>query len=186
MKKQIILRVIPVTIIISMFSCTEPDNKTASAQIDTKTMEPQKAAKSTIEELGETFFMAVSQNDKSHIESSVPSKQDVITIMTDFKGTEKEKKDILKRSEENTKQIRRNALTSIDEIINKGKKNGIDWSKCSFSNSELKVKKENNIEFCELLINFQYNNETYKLRIPECIKSNRGWLIFDKPKWVGK
>lgn len=187
MKKTITTCVLAI-ITFCIWSCSseEANNNSTNQETHTNTEVSVKEASSTVQELGEYFFLAVKKDDKSLIETSLPSKQDVIDIMGDFNGTEKEKKDILKRSEDNTKQIRHNSIIAIQEIINKGKKNGIDWSQCSYSNSILKVKKENNIEFASLLINFQYNNQTYSLKIPECIKSERGWLIFDKPKWVGK
>lgn len=186
--KKTITTCILIIIIICIWSCSseEANNNSINQETLTNTEASLKEASSTVQELGEAFFLTVKNNDKTLIETSLPSKQDVIDIMGGFKGSEKQKKDILKRSEDNTKQIRRNSISSIKEIINKGKKNGIDWSQCSYSNSILKVKKENNIEFASLLIHFQYNNQTYSLKIPECIKSERGWLIFDKPKWIGK
>lgn len=187
MKKTITTCILTI-ITICIWSCSseETNNNSTNQETLTNTDGSVKEASSTVQELGESFFLAVKNDDKTLIETSLPSQQHVIDIMGGFNGSEKEKKDILKRSEDNTKLIRRNSINSIQEIINKGKKNGIDWSQCSYSNSILKVKKENNIEFASLLIHFQYNSQTYSLKIPECIKSERGWLIFDKPKWVGK
>jgi hypothetical protein len=150
------------------------------------TGDPVQASNETPDDLGASFLMAVKNNDSKYVEAFLPSVADVAEIMNSYEGNEEEKKQILNNSDKNTKDIRRNALRSIDEIRSKGNKNGIEWKEVAFSTSELNTRKENNIEFAKLTIYFNSGSNLYKLEIPECIKSDRGWLIFDKPKWIGK
>lgn len=144
------------------------------------------ASNETPDELGDSFLMAVKNSDSKYIEAFLPSASDVNEIMNSYEGNEEEKKEIVDHSGKNTKEIQQNVLRSLAEIRAKGDKNGIEWKEVTFSTSELNTRKENNIEFAKLTIYFKAGTSLYKMIIPECIKSNRGWLIFDKPKWVGK
>lgn len=148
--------------------------------------DPIAVSNETPDDLGESFLKAVKNSDPKYIETFFPSVADVVEIMNSFEGNEEEKKQILNNCDKNTKDIRRNAFHSIDEIKRKGSNNGIEWKEVTFSTSELSTRKENNIEFAKLTIYFNFAGELYKLEIPECIKSDHGWLIFDKPKWIGK
>lgn len=170
---------------VSILAClTACSNETKNEK--TTTIDSAQASNETPDDLGASFLMAVKNNDTKYIETFFPSVADVAEIMNDYEGNEEEKKQILNNSDKNTKDIRRNALHSIEEIKIKGSKNEIEWKEAAFSTSELSTRKENNIEFAKLTIYFNSGSNLYKLEIPECIKSDRGWLIFDKPKWVGK
>lgn len=148
--------------------------------------DPVAVSNETPDDLGASFLMAVKNNDPKYIEAFFPSVSDVVEIMNSYEGDAEEKKQILNNCDKNTKDIRRNALHSIDGIRSHGNKNGIEWKGVTFSTSELSTRKENNIEFAKLTIYFNAGGNLYKLEIPECIKSDQGWLIFDKPKWIGK
>lgn len=170
-----------VSFLACLIACTGETKHETVATID-----PSQASNETPDDLGTSFLLAIKNNDPKYMETFLPSVSDVSEIMNDYEGAEEEKKQILNSSEKNTKDIRRNALHSIEEIKNKGSKNVIDWREVTFSTSELMTRKENNIEFAKLTIYFNSGSNLYKMEIPECIKSNRGWLIFDKPKWIGK
>lgn len=161
-------------------------SETKNENEKTVTNSPVQASNETPDDLGASFLMAIKKNDSKYIATFLPAVADVSEIMNEYDGNEAEKKEILNNSDKNTKDIRRNALHSIDEIRNKGNKNGIEWRDVIFSTSELSTRKENNIEFAKLTIYFNSGTNLFKLEIPECIKSDRGWLIFDKPKWIGK
>ncbi len=170
-----------VSFLASLIACSEETKNDKATTIDLS-----QASNETPDDLGASFLMAVKNNDSKYIETFFPSVADVAEIMNSYEGNEEEKKQILNNSDKNTKDIRRNALHSIEEIKNKGSKNAIDWKDVAFSTSELSTRKENNIEFAKLVIYFNSGSSLYKMEIPECIKSDRGWLIFDKPKWIGK
>ena len=179
-----IKRILQILGFASLLAClTACSNETKNENTATET--PAQASNETPDDLGASFLMAVKHNDAKYIETFLPSVADVAEIMNDYEGNKEEKKQILNNSDKNTKDIRRNTIHSIEEVRSKGNKNGIEWKDAAFSTSELSTRKENNIEFAKLIIYFKSGN-LFKMEIPECIKSDRGWLIFDKPKWIGK
>ena len=113
----------------------------------------------------------------------LPQKEDVELLMVVYSGSEEEKKHIIANSEDNTREIRENTNEAFTQIFEKGNKSGIIWEEVIFSNAEYTTKKENNIETTDLTIFFSHNNMKYTLHILECIKTERGWLIFDSPQW---
>lgn len=165
-------------------ACGNDGEKTAHE----KTMEAQEQSSiknTTLEELAASFIIAIKENDSSGIEDLLPTQEDFENIVSVYSGSEEDKKAILAGSEENSKKIRTNTMQSFTDILKKGQDAGIKWKEAAFSNTEYTVKKENNIETARLQIVLDYKGMKYKLGIDECIKTERGWLIFDKPKWKG-
>lgn len=137
----------------------------------------------TLEELGASFIFALKENDSTLLSDLLPEKEDVEQLMIVYAGAENEKKNIVDASKENTDKIRENTYKAFSKILKKGNEVGIDWDEVVFSNAEYTTKKENNIETTDLKIFFSYNDMKHTIHIAECIKTKRGWLIFDKPQW---
>lgn len=168
-----------------LYACGQkPEEKTVEEKMsDAKEIE--KPANTTLENLSASFLIALKENNYNAIEQFLPLKEDIGKIVTIYEGTEKEKKEILAGAEENAKKIRENTHKSFEEILKKGIDAGINWQESIFSNAEYILKKENNIETAALAIIFNYKGLRYKITIEECIHTEKGWLIFDKPKWNG-
>ncbi len=164
-------------------SCSGKKEDVNNGDAVNKSIELSSPANSTLEELGASFVLAVKKSDPNTILEFLPTKEDVENILLSFGGTEKEKKGILAKSEENTKTIKENTFKSVVEIFNKGKEAGINWEETSFSGIEQKTETENKTETANVIIKINYKNIIYKIRISECIKTTKGWLIFDKPYW---
>lgn len=137
----------------------------------------------TLEELGASVILALKENDSTLLSDLLPEKVDVESLMSVYSGSEEEKQNILAGSEENTNKIQKNTYEAFLKILEKGNQNGINWEEVVFTNAEYTTKKENNIETTDLKILFSYNDMEYAIHIAECIKTKRGWLIFDKPQW---
>lgn len=172
-------------ITVFLFSCGQkPEEKTTEQKIsDAKQIE--EPTNTTLENLSASFLMALKKNNFKSIENFLPVREDVILILSVYEGTEEEKKELLADAEDNVKKIRANTRKSFDEILKKGTEAGINWSEADFSSADYTLKKENNIEMADLTIIFTYKSLRYKIKIEECINTEKGWLIFDKPKWQG-
>lgn len=145
--------------------------------------EQRSIKQSTLEELGASIILALKANDSTLLSDLLPEKEDVEQLMIVYAGGENEKKNIVDASEENTDKIRDNTYKAFSKIREKGNKTGIKWEEVIFSNAEYTTKKENNIETTDLKIFFSFKDKKYTIHIAECIKTKRGWLIFDKPQW---
>lgn len=73
------------------------------------------------------------------------------------------------------------------EIIEEGEAAGIAWSKTKFEY----IEGPNDDTFMglqadEIYVFFSYESTTYKLRLDDCYKSSRGWLMSDEPSFEGE
>ena len=118
------LQILGFTFLLTCFTACSNETKNEKAS----TNEPVQASNETPDDLGASFLMAVKNNDGKYIETFFPSVADFAEIMKDYEGNEEEKKQILNNSDKNSKDIRRNALRSIEEVRNKGSKNGIEFN----------------------------------------------------------
>lgn len=165
---------------------TSCGNEEKTADEKTKDAKELSSVKNTtLEELGASFILSLKENDSTMLSDLVPVREDIEQIVSIYSGSEEDKKGILAGAEENTKKISDNTNKAFSEIKTKGNKAGIKWEEAEFNNAEYSIKKENNIETADLKISFNYKDMKYKIRIAECIKTERGWLVFDKPQWKG-
>lgn len=168
---------------VFMVSC---GNEEKTVNQKTEDAKDQSSVKhTTLEELGASVILALQENDSTMLSGLLPEKEDVESLMAVYTGSEKEKKTILAGSEENTKNIRVNCYKAFSKILEKGNKTGIKWEEVTFTNAEYTTKKENNIETTNLKILFSYEDMKHTIHIAECIKTERGWIIFDKLQWNG-
>jgi hypothetical protein len=182
--KRSILPLICTSIPVMFSACGDDAGKTAHEK--TEAARNQGSIKnSTLEELSASVVIALRNNDPGKLEELVPAKEDFEKIVSVYSGSEDDKKMILAGSEENSRKILANTTQAVDEIRRKGADAGINWEEATFSNAEYEVKKENNIETADLKVIVSYKDLKYKIKIAECIKTDRGWLIFDKPEWGG-
>lgn len=180
--KKVLLPLICLTVILTSCGNEEKtvDEKTEEAK------EQSSVSNSTLEEVGASIIISLKENDSTILSELVPTKEDVIQIVSVYTGSEADKKSILAGADANTQKITANTNKAFSEIRKKGNKAGVKWDEIIFINSEYDIKKENNIEIADLKISFNDKDGVYKIRIAECIKTERGWLIFDKPQWRGR
>jgi hypothetical protein len=183
MKRPVLLILSFATFGLSLSSCGDGE-KTAHEKTE-EAQEQGSIENATLEQLGASFILTLKENDSTSIEDLLPAKEDFEKIVSVYSGSEEEKKSILAGSAKNAQKIRANTMQSFSDFRKKGLDSGIKWEEAAFSNAEYEVKKESNIESAKLQIVFTYKEMKYKINIDECIKTDRGWLIFDKPKWKG-
>lgn len=173
---------LPIFCLAALAMSCENEGKTVNEKTE-EAKEQNSIKQTTLEELGASFILALKENDSTLLSDLLPKKEDVELLMTVYQGSEEEKKHIIADSEKNTREIRDNTNEAFTQIHEKGNKNGIVWKEVIFSNAEYTTQKENNIETTDLKIFFSHNSKKYTLHISECIKTERGWLIFDSPQW---
>lgn len=139
----------------------------------------------SLKEVGILVFEAVRSNDSSSVEDILPTKPDVEEIVMKFNGPEREKKAILAGAENNTAKIRRNTRRAVSEINQRGKRAGINWDEVEKVRIDSVLTTKNGLSMAELKIYIEYKTVSYSIKITECIQTQDGWMIFDKPKWEG-
>lgn len=73
------------------------------------------------------------------------------------------------------------------EIIEQGKAEGIFWANTQFEY----VEGPNNpsiygMQADEIYVIFSHESKLYKLRLDDCLKTSRGWLMSDEPSFKGE
>lgn len=174
-----------ITLVLLSFAVSCGDKEQTAAEKTEAAKDQSSIKNSTLEELSASVILAIKENHPDLLADVIATRTDIENILSIYQGTEEEKKEILAGSEENAKNILANTQQALPEIRAKAEKAGVMWEEAKFSNAEYKTKKENNIETADLLITFSFKDLNYKIQIAECIKTKRGWLIFDKPKWKG-
>lgn len=140
-------------------------------------------ANETLDELGASLILLLKENDFEKFTSFLPAKEDAEKIALQYKGAAEKKKQLLLKLEENVKKIMIYSKTGFDEVFNKALKENITWSEVNFSHVEYQINKNDNLERASMTVYFLFNNLNYRINIDECVKSDRGWLITDKPTW---
>lgn len=171
--------------ICSLSSCSDSGNKDASdnATDDAVNTEITEPANETLDELGASLIMFLKENDFERFTNFLPVKEDVEKIAVKYNGPEEKKKELLLKMDENVKNIMIHSKTGFDEVFNNALKADIVWGDVKFSHVEYDINKKDNLERASMTIFFMHNNLSYKIYLGECVHSERGWLVTDKPKW---
>ncbi|MBN4073150.1 hypothetical protein JYT74_03805 [Crocinitomix catalasitica] len=192
MKRTILKLASLVTITMLVIGCSsesegegEEENQNETDQTEEVVEEAFVPQNSTLELLGSTFINALKENKYEYLETFLPNVDDFKEIVNLYEGSDEEKKDILVDSEENSTKIQENTAEAFEKILEKGTADGITWEEVSFKEAAYNLNPENNVEYADVTISLNYGTLEYKIFISECIKTSRGWLIFDKPKWQG-
>ena len=72
------------------------------------------------------------------------------------------------------------------KIKDKASKAGLDWNKVKIVNIEKENKIKREVNYTRVNITVESDNTQYLLVLKSTIKTKRGWVISDKPRWRGK
>ncbi len=104
---------------------------------------------------------------------------------------QKNEKSILKLSKREMLEWWLQDLVKIQKrfysVIEEGEKNGIKWEHAVFEHAEYKIEKKKPVIFASYIdIVFSCNKKLFKIRLDDCVKLERGWLMVDKIIWEGR
>lgn len=184
MRRTVLIITLP--LFFAMCSQDKPGAKAADSDNDQAESVPPEISEpsnQTLDELGASLILFLKENDFEKFTSFLPTKEDAARIATQYKGETERKKQLLLKLEENVKKIMIYSKTGFDEVFNTALKSNIVWHDVRFSHVEYDINKKDNLERASMTIFFVYNNLNYKIAVGECVHSERGWLITDKPEW---
>lgn len=166
-------------------SCSDIENDGGSDQAtaEATAVELTEPANETLDELGASIILFLKENNFENFTSFLPVSEDVEKIAMKYKGPEEKKKELLLKMDENVKDIMIYSKTGFDEVFNNALKANVVWSDVRFSHVEYDISKKDNLESASMTIFFIHNNLNYKIYVGECVHSERGWLVTDKPQW---
>lgn len=135
----------------------------------------------TPEELGESIFLSLKNNDYEGFRSLFPVESDVDEILEkqgeDGGGMSREK--AMKRLQDSEGKIKENFEELRAEIADAG----VEIGSAAWEGVDVKKREaEKNIEVVDLKVYFKGNDQSVELRIRAAGKLNRGWLMDRGPR----
>jgi len=83
------------------------------------------------------------------------------------------------------KKLNEKMYNAFNKIRVRGRRAGIDWNEAEYQTITSKTKERDNIESGDIYIIFSFKGVNYRIKLDDCIKTNRGWLMSDDPSWKG-
>lgn len=138
----------------------------------------------TPEEFGETLFEHLKNGDKEAFVALSVNEEDFYWMVSQKNKAENTNNtpspSELKREVTN---LKRKISKNIDEIIAYGKMNG-GWDNATLVDVEGTLN-ESFINKMDLFLHIDIEGKQYRVKFDDLLMSERGWVMFDKPRWLG-
>ena len=142
----------------------------------------------TPEDLGKNILKSFQKKDVDLGLNYIMYENDYEDFFSDSQLSENEKDRLIKKHSKPSyveERVRRFKVR-FAEIINEGENAGIIWGKTVFEYIEgPKDKSFKGLQSDEIYVFFSFNSKIYKLRLDDCYKCSRGWLMSDEPSFEG-
>lgn len=143
----------------------------------------------TPEKLGTFVFEAFQKNDVEMALDFILYSADYEAVFSqadDLSAEEKEKLIAKYNDPTRIEELVNRFKDRFDEIIKEGISLGIVWEQAQFEYiKEPSPNAEHIIQAGEIYIVFSYEEKLYEIRLDDCIKTPRGWLMSDEPSFQG-
>lgn len=140
----------------------------------------------TPEQFGEMIFNTIKSNDIEKFSKYITTREDFEKILVRSSLDEEKKKKSLAEGFDKLKGLNEELIEDFTSVRKEAEKDGIDWSKTKFLRVEHEIEKEDNTESFDIYIIFTYIGLSYKIKLDDCVKMHRGWLLADdNMRWQG-
>ena len=142
----------------------------------------------TPQELGKIVFEALTKKDSVLFERAKTSEADLKFVFE--KLMKKMDKEIgAEEIKEAYSMYSKYFVFSFLETIKEGEKEGIDWSKTTYSKTDFYERPDSDPEYIEIgktYLEFKYKDKFYIVKIGDSIKIKGNWTIEDTIYWKGE
>lgn len=138
------------------------------------------------DELALAIFVAVKTNDFTEFAKYLAKKDDMKQILVKKEFTEERRKEVLALLDDYEYTLKVDAKKEFDNVVKKGPEAGVNWYESVFVAAEFGITTESNFMYADLDIFFKSGETSFKMVILGCMKTAKGWKMFDKLQWVGK
>lgn len=129
----------------------------------------------TPEVLGETIFNAIKNNEVATFRKHLINKKDLAYIKS-LRPEDKEVENVINYKIDGWKKFDQMV---IDQIRENGTKAGILWDNTKFDHVEYKIIDKEEPHKTDIYVFFTYENNIHQIKLDDCLKMNRGWVMFD-------
>ncbi len=129
----------------------------------------------TPEVLGESVFEAIRNKDLTSFRKFIINKKDE----TWFLKTTTDKKNAKDYIEHKIQGWASHDEKVLNQLHEEGKEKGVDWKIAKFEKVEYEVHTKHEPNKADIYIHFSSGNNPYQIKLDDCLKMGRGWVIFD-------
>jgi len=144
----------------------------------------------TPRDLADAVVGALARGDRAAFDAAFPTEQDIRGLAD--QGNEEFRKEVAKDIEafveRGMKRIAKDRERSWG-VVNKGiKEDGLDPKSLKIEGVEYKVMERYGLKKSDIYVTLSAGagDERYILKLDDCTPTDRGWLMFDSPRWRGK
>lgn len=132
----------------------------------------------TPEILGEKIFEAIRNKDVKSFRKFIINKKDANWVIknSDKKTAKDNVEDYVNYKIQGWASYDEKALNQLHQ---EGIEKGVDWKIAKFEKVEYKAKTKYIPNQADIYIHFSSNNNSYQIKLDDCLKVGRGWIIFD-------
>lgn len=154
----------------------------------------------TPENLANIVFKALQIGDFEAYKNCIPNADDAKIYMERIiseaklseKDLEKFKKRFEKRLSKMVKKISRDIKKNekyFNKVLDKAKNAGINWEEAELKDVKYEIKDTKRagiiLKTADIYMSFMFTDSIYIVKLDNCIKLNRGWLISSRIRWKG-
>lgn len=139
----------------------------------------------TPENFAKAVVDSIKDNDYEKFESYCINKEVFISLTEQSTLSEEKKKKAIDGMEELWQNLPKMIRESYEEIREDAKKEGVEIGKIEYLNATYEIKMDQGVQTADIHVTVGYDNSKYKLKLDDCIKSKKGWIMGDEPRWRG-
>ena len=128
------------------------------------------------DELGTLVFKSFQNENYMAFENCIFTENDCEIMCNKANATDSVKAIVVKQMQGLTERIRRLSKENFQEIVEKGKQKGIDWPHSKLSKTFFEIRKDHNIESCDIVLLCECKDTIFGIKLDNCSKSD-AWLM---------
>ena len=137
------------------------------------------------DDLAEAVVSAIVRDDRSDFEAAFMTRSDFQGLLA--KTTSERVKDRAARALDRFEAERDKALDRAWEQVAKGlERDRVDRTLLEIVKVKYEVRVRHGVEQCDVYITLREGGRHYELKLDDCVRADRGWVMSDLPRWRGR
>ena len=178
-----ILKIAPLLLLLLATSCDKQEPEVPTPPNKQEVI--QNKIFLTPEKFANEVFKAIKNNDLPKFSKLFPTKQVFLDTLKQSTIPEPELQKAKEGMDKKLKKTFKSIQESLVKIREKAKKDGVMWEKTIFGGVECEIKEKHQVKTSDIYLLVTFQGINYKVKLDDCMKTTKGWLMFDDPSWRG-
>lgn len=141
----------------------------------------------TQEELGQSVFTALRQDDTTAVFRLIASQSDIEDAFGAKDLSAEERAKLQPEMDGILSDFRNMSAVAYLEIMRRSKEEGVDWKNAKFKSVSTEDCHSADTEICDIILHFTSAGKTWEVFIDNAGKATSGWILgFDTMTWMGE